>query len=404
MPEVARTNEAKCYSPAKTPTSKNAATGAKREDPPTKDLTRGTKDIDDGNVRCTEDPRTSAEASAKGTSTESTGTTVLLESALHETQTEPQDSLPLTPRPPIDGEPHECKQEVVESVVTAERTKGTVQTAEPRETVMDVDRAALLGRKPAERVHRADEGDEERDNQSQLQQTRFYCKERHQHNKNAKNDIPHAHGLPLEGEWSVCASGESSNLNGDADASNAAVEHVYGPSESRETEGTMENELKGCEGGMGEQASIDKADGNPGCGVEPTDTPNKSDALVIASIQLEEPGGSGIPRMHLRGENWHAGDTNGPGHGTDALKGLADALRARVDTLNASNKAETNGMSWGEGADMYLSVRDAKRVVNATDGIGIHADASNAHTDMPSIETDAISTANPTEIISTPPK
>ena len=96
----------------------------------------------------------------KGNSANSAETTpVVLESVPHETQTEPQDSLPLTPRPPIDGEPHECKQEVVESVMTAEHTNGTAQLANPPETDADVDRTALLGRDPAERDCGVDKGD-----------------------------------------------------------------------------------------------------------------------------------------------------------------------------------------------------------------------------------------------------
>ena len=55
-------NEDKCYPSVENPTSENAATerhaNAEREDPPTKALTRGTKDVDDRNVG-REDPRTS---------------------------------------------------------------------------------------------------------------------------------------------------------------------------------------------------------------------------------------------------------------------------------------------------------------------------------------------------------
>jgi len=65
--------------------SKNAATGAGWEDLPTKALNRGTEDVDDGNIR-RKDPRTSLEASAKGNSAESAGTTVLLESEPHKTR------------------------------------------------------------------------------------------------------------------------------------------------------------------------------------------------------------------------------------------------------------------------------------------------------------------------------
>jgi len=212
-------NEDKRYPSAESPTSENAATerhaNAEREDLPTKDLTRGTEDVDDGNVGC-KDPHTSLEASAKGTSAKCTEmTVVILESTPHETQNVPQDSLPLTPRPPIEGEPNTCKQEATDSIVIAERTIGTVKTAEPCETVADIDRTALLGGEPAERVCGVDEGDgKEREPQSRPQQAELYCEESHQHNANTNGNVPSTHELPLEGEWDVCASSEMSDPNG----------------------------------------------------------------------------------------------------------------------------------------------------------------------------------------------
>jgi len=114
-------------------------------------LNQGTKDINDRNVGC-KDLHTSPEASAKGTSAKSTGTLVLFESAPHEMQNKLQNSLPLTPRLPIDGKPGKCKQEAANSIVMAECTKGTVGMAEPHKTDVDIDRTALLGREPAERA------------------------------------------------------------------------------------------------------------------------------------------------------------------------------------------------------------------------------------------------------------
>ena len=211
------TNDDKRYLSAESPTSENAATGADGEDPPTKDLTRGTEDVDDGNVG-RKDPRTKAEASVKGTSAKCTETTVaLLESVPHETQNEPQDSPQVTPRLPIEAKPSECEWEVAASVVTAERTDGMVGMAKPRETDADVDEGTTLGREPAveayrvdegtktiadvegkaalggelaERVHRLDEGDEmEGDSESQPQQTTFYCEESRQRNENANGNV-----------------------------------------------------------------------------------------------------------------------------------------------------------------------------------------------------------------------
>jgi len=190
-------NEDKRHPSAESPTSENAATErhaqAEREDPPTKDLTRGIEDVNDRNVRCTKDPRTSLEASAEGTSAErAEGPMAPCAATLHETQDRPQNSLQATLRRlPIEDEPSECEQEAAESLVTAERTNGTAQSANPRETIADVDETAALGREPAEVASGIGEGDEtERERQSRLQQTHFYCKEDRQRNENANADVP----------------------------------------------------------------------------------------------------------------------------------------------------------------------------------------------------------------------
>ena len=126
--------------PEKSPMSTDAATEwhvhAKSDEEDltttTQDLTRGTQDIDNGNIGCTEDPRTSFEASVKGTSTKCIKTTpVVLKSTLHKMQDQLQNSLPLTLRPPIDGRPNECKQKAVDSVVMAGCMNWTVKAAEP---------------------------------------------------------------------------------------------------------------------------------------------------------------------------------------------------------------------------------------------------------------------------------
>ena len=121
--------------PRDSPTSKNTATKTlvsakwdKEDLSTTKDLTQGTKDVHNGNVGHTEDPCTSSEALVKGNSTKSTEMTpVVLKSMPHKTQNQLQKSLPLTPRLPIKGEPSRCKQEVVDSIMTAGCTNGMVR-------------------------------------------------------------------------------------------------------------------------------------------------------------------------------------------------------------------------------------------------------------------------------------
>jgi len=408
---TARANEVKHDPSAENPTSEYAAIGAERENPPTKDLTRGTEDVDNRNVGRTQDPCTSPEASAEGNSAEcANGTSVLLTGEPHETQNVPQDSLPLTLRPPIDGKPGECKQEAADGVVTAGCTKGAVQLAKPRKSDADVDGKAALGRVLAERVHIVSEGDEtERDGQSRLQQAEFYCKERCQRNENANADVPSTHELPLEGEWTVCASGEARDPRGSANVPNATPECVHRPNESRETEDAEGVESEGCKGGTSGRESVDEtveccqqlcmADGDGGREVEPADTPNESETLVTVSIESESPDGGGIPRVHLGSMSWRAGDANGPGN---QANGQADGSRGWTDTLKVSNNAETDGMSSGEGAETYLGAGGAKRVLNATDGVGSRTDASTGPTDVPRVRTDAITTANASDIVSIP--
>jgi len=361
-------NEDKRHPSAESSMSENAAIGAEREDLPMKALTRGNEDVDNGNVGRKDLARTSLEASATGTSAKSAnGTFVLLTGEPHKTQNVPQNSLPLTPRLPIDGKPGECKQEAANGVVTAGCTKGMVGMAKPRETVADIDRTALLGREPAERVYGVDEGDgKEREPQSRLQQTDFYCKESRQRNGNTNENVPKAYGLPLEGEWTVYASGGLEN-------SRESTDH---PSESKVTEDTARVESEGCERGTVERASVDEAETLVECcqqlcmadcdgdrEVEPADTPNESETLVTVSIESESPDGGEIPRVRLRGTNPRAGDANGHANGADASSGQADESRGSADVLGMSNEAETAGMSCGEGAGTYLGAGGANRVV-----------------------------------------
>ena len=346
-----------------------------------------------------EDPHTSAEAPAKGNSANSVETTpVVLESAPHEMQKPPQDSLQTTPRLPTEGEPSKCKQEATGSIVTVECTNAMVGMTEPLETITDIDEGTLLGIELVVEAYGVDEGDQERNDELQLQQTNLQDEESRQRNTN----VPNAYRLPLVGEWEVCASSETKNSS------------VDGSSKSMETESTTGAELEGCKKDINERESVDvaveccqqlgMANGGPGRGGEPVDTLNELETLVITSIMSEEPGGGGILRVHLQG-------ANGPGHGTDGSRGhmemsrgQADVSRSQTDALNASNGAETDGMSDIEGAGTYLGVRDAKHVVNVMDGIGSWMDALTRPTDVLSIQMDALTTANATQSVSIPQK
>ena len=193
-------------------------------------------------------------------------TPVDLESTLHETQDQPHSSLPLTPRPPIDGEPCECKQEVADNVVMAGHTNGTAKMANPPQ-IADVDRTATLGIDLATAACGVDEGDGTERRDLRLQQTNLLCEETRQCNGNVEVNIPIANRLPLEGEWTVYPSCEMKNSNG----------------------------------------------GDTGREVEPTDMPNKSEMLVTVSIESEDPHSGDTPCVYLGGTRMRADDTNGLG-------------------------------------------------------------------------------------------
>ena len=308
---IPRANEFQCAgtatameTPEKSPTSADAATerhaSAERNNEDlttTKALTRGTEDVDNGNIGRTQDPHMSAEALAEGTSTKHAEMTpVMLKSVLpHEMQNRPQNSLPLTLRLPVEGEPNECKQEVADSVVTTGRTNRMVGLAEPTK-IMDVDEKAALGGEPAERARVIDEGDEtEREAQLRLQESK--CREINQCSGIANRDVPITNGLPLEGEWTAYPSGKTSDLD-----------------------------------------------------VKPADS----------LIELEDLCSGGIPCMHLRDMNWHAGDANGPGNRPDGSRGLVDGSGAQPDAPSVLNDTETVCVSHGEGAGTYLGTGDTK--------------------------------------------
>ena len=233
-----------------------------------------------------------------------------------------------------------------------------VEKAEPQVTDADVDGMALLGRDLAERACRIDEGAEtEHDGESQLQQTISYCKE-DQCNRNAEDNIPIANGLPLEGEWTVYPSGEMKNSNG----------------------------------------------GDAGREVEPVDSPNESEALVTLSIKSEGRKGSMDEPMELLTMSVEPDVEDGGDIPRVYLGNRADGSRGQSDTLSVLNRAVTTRLSHSDGARTYLATGDAKHGVTEMDGAGIHVDASSGRGDALSVETNALTTANETQIVSIPRK
>jgi len=107
--------------------------------------------------------------------------------------------------------------------------------------------------------------------------------------------------------------------------------------------------------------------------------------------------------MHLgAGSPKRAVDSaNGFGSQTEMLEGQTDVSRAQSDALNMSNKAETVGISHGDGASTYLGAIDEKRSADVADGLASHTDMSSGHTDTQSAHTDTITPADEVGNIST---
>jgi len=130
-------------------------------------------------------------------------------------------------------------------------------------------------------------------------------------------------------------------------------------------------------------------------------TSNESDKLITVSIESEKPHSGEMPRVHLASVHWHTGNVNGPRSGADASNsrtdrshGQADEPRGSADASNTSNEAETVVVSHRTSAGTYLSTGDTKRAVDETDGIGSHADASSSHRNALIVETDALNMSN----------
>ncbi|KIM68541.1 hypothetical protein SCLCIDRAFT_20448 [Scleroderma citrinum Foug A] len=386
--------------PENYPTSMNAATEwhvhtkSDEEDltTTTQDLTQGTQDIDNGNVRCTEDPCMSFKASVQGTSAKCSETTpVILESAPHEMQNQLQNSLPLTPRPPIEGEPSGCKQEAADSIVTAGHTNGMVRMTKPPQNDVDINRTPMLGEEPATRDCGVDEGNRtEHESKLQLQQTELLCEESCQRNENTNANIPSAYGLPLKGEWIVCSSGRLESSRWDTKESIAALSTSIVlpaltdcPSKSKEAEDTVGVEPEGCK----EE-------------IEQMDTLNEPTELLMTTVEPYVEDTDVNARVCLGATRWHACDVEGPGSQADGSMGQADGSGVQTDAPSTSNEAEMARISHGEVARTYLGAGDAKRSGDVADGIRSQTDAPRGHSDVSSVKTKAIIPAKATEIIS----
>jgi len=62
-----------------------------------------------------------------------------------------------------------------------------------------------------------------------------------------------------------------------------------------------------------------------------------------AHYRVDEPYVKTSARVWFGGARWRAGDTNGPGRGTELSSSQADVPRGWADALNVSNDAERLG-------------------------------------------------------------
>ena len=132
-------------------------------------------------------------------------------------------------------------------------------------------------------------------------------------------------------------------------------------------------------------------------------TPNEPNTLITVSIESEEPHSGEIPRVHLGGTNWHANDLNGPGNQTDGSHGQVDKPRGLADALNVSYNAEMAMLGHGDNLSTHLGAGDTKRVMCETDSLGSHADTSDGHLDIPSIEKNVLIPIIAPDTVSTHP-
>ena len=116
------------------------------------------------------------------------------------------------------------------------------------------------------RVCRVDKGDDSARKTAKLQQEHLHDEDS-QHDENARDNVPEAHGMQFEGEWAASASDSVKSSSGGTAESNALLdvpivmsEHTPdGSRESKDTEDTAEVELNSCWTGAQMHAYIDEA-------------------------------------------------------------------------------------------------------------------------------------------------
>ena len=322
---------------------------------------------------------------------------------------EPQDELQELQSLPVEGESRDSKRQVAKANAKAADTSGRAKVVGK---AADVEGKALPGR-----VDKAKETPDGR--QSQPQQAELYCKGS-QLNENAESNIPSTHGVPLEGEWSMCASGRvMDSLKVSASGSNANSSSRPGRLASVD-----ETELRSCGRGMGECTSVDewcwpvekarpivripkgycqlgRRDGNASCKETSANGQGESGKLVPTTVELDDPGGSETPRVCLEGTKTRVGEVESHRSRADKSRGQANESRGQVDASTVLNTRETVAMGDGGGTGVRLDAGGARRDGAGPDGHANWSDVSSGHRDVPGIRNGTNTTADATETINT---
>ena len=293
---------------------------------------------------------------------------------------------------PIVGESQDSKWQAAEASAKAE---GTSRSAEATRKARIVDGKALPGSEPAKRASAVDKAEEMPDErQPQAKQVELYHK-RSQHNENANRNIPSAHGVPLEGEWSVCASSRvrdsKSDSRGRGVGERASVDKWSWPVEKLRLTVRIP---KGC-------CQLGRADGNASCKEALVDGQDESEKLVPTTVKLDNPGSGKTPRMCLGGTKTQVGEHKGHGCRADESNGQANRSRGQAAASTVLNTCRTSSMGDSDGTGARLDARGARRNGAGPDGHANRSDVSSGYVDVPGIQNGTNTTADATEIIST---
>ena len=257
-----------------------------------------------------------------------------------------------------------------------------------------VDGKALPGSEPAKRASAVDKAEETPDGrQPQAKQVKLYHK-RSQRNENVERNIPSAHGVPLEGEWSVCASGRVRDSKSDSRGRGMGE---CGCIDEWSWRVEMPRPIVRIPKGY---CQLGRADGTS-CKEASMDGQDKSLKLVPTMVELDDPGGSETPRVCLGGMKTRIGKVESHGCRADKSRSQVNESRGQADASTVLNTRETVAMGDSGSTGAKSDAGDARRDGVGPDGHANRSDVSSRHRDVPGICNGTNTTADAKETIST---